>query len=672
VPSIRSATLALLLLAVAPAAVRASCGDGVLDPGGGCDTAIDYGGGADCDPNCTFEGCGNGYQRPWEECDDGNLVPGDGCGHCRLEVCGNGVLDPGEECDDGNLADGDACDAGCRAEARGYLACYRARRAPGTPPRADRLRPVAVCWGDGVLNPTLQLVCYRTPARGRVTHRRSTVRDYLGEATLAVSRPSMTCLPSTGARVFTLVRAFRGTGLDTTYEDFGSGLAGTEDSVYIGGPTEPGSAILGVVRRYDRATGALVATLVPPTVTYRNGTTDLATGVGRLIVSSGDRLLAGFAFHRIYSSPDYVQPTAAAIYDVASGALIGTRTTLSPFDVAGMALLGPTLLVANPAAYTTTFPSYKGALHAFRDGVVDPDLVRDPLGPGTGPEPRHFADGVVALGGDAYVAGYVVRVSPTHYPSNGFVERLEGGTWQLRRVYESPAPQQYQRFGSGLAVLGDRLVVAAGSGNVLGAVYVIDPDSGAVTATLAEPPPGSGWLGSSLATRGTEVLAGAQYTSALGVRAGAAHLYDGQTGERRATFLNPEPRSTTLFGARVARAGDDVLVATHGEGQSLGVVYQYAPRRPPALRCSLARATEGSQPARALFVGDRVDAGKTAAGDPDALCAPADEPGPSLACRRVRDGVAVGGEVAVENALGVQRLLVGRRQRVCLPAEVGP
>ncbi len=62
--------------------------------------------------------CGNGVVEPGEQCDDGNLVAGDGCSaSCRLEVCGNGILDPGEQCDDGNLVSGDGCSAGCRLEA---------------------------------------------------------------------------------------------------------------------------------------------------------------------------------------------------------------------------------------------------------------------------------------------------------------------------------------------------------------------------------------------------------------------------------------------------------------------------------------------------------------------------------------------------------------------------
>jgi len=68
--------------------------------------------------------CGNGIVDlevfPFESCDDGNRVGGDGCDHqCQRErICGDGILDSdlGEECDDGNLTDGDGCNSFCEFE----------------------------------------------------------------------------------------------------------------------------------------------------------------------------------------------------------------------------------------------------------------------------------------------------------------------------------------------------------------------------------------------------------------------------------------------------------------------------------------------------------------------------------------------------------------------------
>lgn len=75
--------------------------------------------------------CGNGIVEGTEECDDGNLISGDGCSStCQIEpgicrecqctfgepVCGNGLLETGEQCDDGNNEDGDGCSSTCQWE----------------------------------------------------------------------------------------------------------------------------------------------------------------------------------------------------------------------------------------------------------------------------------------------------------------------------------------------------------------------------------------------------------------------------------------------------------------------------------------------------------------------------------------------------------------------------
>lgn len=46
--------------------------------------------------------CGNGLAEDGEQCDEGDVIAGDGCGPtCQLERCGNAIVDPGEECDCG-------------------------------------------------------------------------------------------------------------------------------------------------------------------------------------------------------------------------------------------------------------------------------------------------------------------------------------------------------------------------------------------------------------------------------------------------------------------------------------------------------------------------------------------------------------------------------------------
>ena len=62
--------------------------------------------------------CGNGVVNSTENCDDSNVVDGDGCTHlCLKNVCGDGIVWPGkEQCDDGNQDDADACSNACVAK----------------------------------------------------------------------------------------------------------------------------------------------------------------------------------------------------------------------------------------------------------------------------------------------------------------------------------------------------------------------------------------------------------------------------------------------------------------------------------------------------------------------------------------------------------------------------
>jgi fibro-slime domain-containing protein len=136
---------------------------GVFTPDGGVDVTppVNDSGNIDCDADpaaCLPPAvCGDGKPGLGESCDDGNILPGDGCSAtCQIEapywacafgskcvdvrdcaalveagladggdggcvappkpaVCGDGVIDPGEACDDGNISPGDGCSLDCKA-----------------------------------------------------------------------------------------------------------------------------------------------------------------------------------------------------------------------------------------------------------------------------------------------------------------------------------------------------------------------------------------------------------------------------------------------------------------------------------------------------------------------------------------------------------------------------
>jgi fibro-slime domain-containing protein len=84
------------------------------------------------------DGCGDGInnQGGIEQCDDGNVLPGDGCnGNCKIEpnwdcpkqgpctrkiICGDGSIGAGEVCDDGNTKDNDGCSSDCTVQDPAY------------------------------------------------------------------------------------------------------------------------------------------------------------------------------------------------------------------------------------------------------------------------------------------------------------------------------------------------------------------------------------------------------------------------------------------------------------------------------------------------------------------------------------------------------------------------
>lgn len=134
------------------AGIAIGCGTHALDPltdAGGGDGSIGIDAGANRDGRLSpvdatdapfaaeipSKRCGNGHLDTNEECDDGNSIPGDGCGPtCQLEchwscgacgtpgpcivspLCGDGSHGVGEGCDDANVTDGDGCSARCSIE----------------------------------------------------------------------------------------------------------------------------------------------------------------------------------------------------------------------------------------------------------------------------------------------------------------------------------------------------------------------------------------------------------------------------------------------------------------------------------------------------------------------------------------------------------------------------
>ncbi|MBI5504408.1 MAG: DUF4215 domain-containing protein [Deltaproteobacteria bacterium] len=115
------------------ARTRGNCGNGVVDSTEQCDDG-NLVEGDGCDSTCLATGCGSQIVTGAEECDDGNTDDTDACISCDAAFCGDGFTwNDVEECDDANDIDTDACLDNCK----------RARCGDG------ELRPDAESCDDG-------------------------------------------------------------------------------------------------------------------------------------------------------------------------------------------------------------------------------------------------------------------------------------------------------------------------------------------------------------------------------------------------------------------------------------------------------------------------------------------------------------------------------------------
>jgi cysteine-rich repeat protein len=105
----------------------AQCGNGILEPGELCEADADCGKNhlcVNCECISVQEFCGDGMVGDDEECDPPELAACtwyQTCVDCTCtgeppSKCGNGKLESGEDCDDGNLLAGDGCSPECEVE----------------------------------------------------------------------------------------------------------------------------------------------------------------------------------------------------------------------------------------------------------------------------------------------------------------------------------------------------------------------------------------------------------------------------------------------------------------------------------------------------------------------------------------------------------------------------
>lgn len=136
----------------------------------------------------------------------------------------------------------------------------------------------------------------------------------------------------------------------------------------------------------------------------------------------------------------------------------------------------------------------------------------------------------------------------------------------MLHTFQKPIVTPNDAFGSTVAAVGENVVIGAPLDDTgafeTGAAYLFQTSDGALIRRFLDPHPATGnAFGSAIVAVGTDVAISAPGDDAAGIGAGAAYLFDGQTGAVLRAFLNPSPFQTAgQFGAALAAIGNNVVV----------------------------------------------------------------------------------------------------------------
>jgi hypothetical protein len=156
----------------------------------------------------------------------------------------------------------------------------------------------------------------------------------------------------------------------------------------------------------------------------------------------------------------------------------------------------------------------------------------------------------------------------------GAAHLFDGRTGALIRTFRSPDPGAGDWFGIAVAAVGNTVAVGAlgddeGAGDA-GAAYLFNAETGALIRKIQKPTVAEAdWFGGSVAaailplqggSEGAAILVGAPLDDTGAMDAGAAYLFEAATGRLMQAFPNPTPGVGDWFGVSLAVSRDRVLI----------------------------------------------------------------------------------------------------------------
>lgn len=251
-------------------------------------------------------------------------------------------------------------------------------------------------------------------------------------------------------------------------------------------------------------------------------------------------------------------------------------------DFGGQALVGA------PGAKNGAITA--GAAYVFAVGTGQQVLTITNPSPDSDPLVQElFGLALAGVNGNVAVGAPGVKVAGA-FPTAGEAYVMSGTTGVLSATLLNPGPASYEAFGSAVAAYGNDVLIGApldvvgGPGTDYGAVYRFNPTTAATVITFANPTPVTvDKFGASIAVFGNKVLIGAPNDDSAGASdAGAAYLFDGDTGQLLHTFTltatTHTPASGDHFGTAVSLNGQHILIGApdrDGGASDAGAAYLF-------------------------------------------------------------------------------------------------
>jgi VCBS repeat-containing protein len=259
---------------------------------------------------------------------------------------------------------------------------------------------------------------------------------------------------------------------------------------------------------------------------------------------------------------------AAYLYNASTGALLRTLTdpAASTGDLFGsaVAVVGNNLLIGAPGT--------SGGGKAYLFDATTGNLLNTFTGPNRAAG-DNFGASVGGLGNLLLIGAPGKTTAVGSGVGEAYLYDAVAGSYRLLQTFANPTPEANDQFGAAIAAVGATVVIGAPNDNqagpAAGAAYVFDPQTGNLLTTLLNPNPTAtaAQFGGALAASGTRVLVGAPTDGVAGAGAGGVYLFNADpTSATFGALLKAIHIGSGGFGRSLAVSGNRALVGADTDG----------------------------------------------------------------------------------------------------------